>query len=99
MSSATNRTNATVRSYVNGKMRTITINKVVGEPTLVTYGILFDQLAMSASLVKTNPWGGGAPWPSATSNKRCKIHRHHRHPHSHHNETGKTGPRRCPPQR
>ena len=51
MSSAADRTNATVRSYVTGKMRTVTINKLVGEPTLVTYGILFDQLAMSASLL------------------------------------------------
>ena len=60
MSSPTDRLAATVRDYVSGRMRAVTINKLVGEPTLVSYRILFDQLAMSASLVKTNQWGGGA---------------------------------------
>ena len=30
----------------------------MGEPTIVTYGILEDQIALSASAVKTSQWGG-----------------------------------------
>ena len=39
-------------------MNATIIDKMIGEPTLITYRILFDQLAIAASLVKTNQWGG-----------------------------------------
>ena len=58
MSDTTNPSSTATREYVSNKMNAITIDKMISEPTLVTYRILFDQLAMSASSVKTNQWGG-----------------------------------------
>ena len=54
----TNPSTSATREYVSNKMNATAIDKMIGEPTLITYRILFDQLAMSASLVKTNQWGG-----------------------------------------
>ena len=54
----TNPSTSATREYVSNKMNATAIDKMIGEPTLVTYRILFDQLAMSASSVKTNQWGG-----------------------------------------
>ena len=47
----------TTQDYVTSKMRTKTIEKMIGEPTIVSYGILEDQLAVMASTVKTTQWG------------------------------------------
>ena len=54
----TNPSTTATSDYVCSKMRAYTIDKVIGEPTLVTYKTLFDQLAISAAAVKTNQWGG-----------------------------------------
>ena len=44
--------------YVSAKMSAKAIDRIVGQPTIVTYGILEDQLAVMASTVKTTQWGG-----------------------------------------
>ena len=46
--------------HVSTKMRAKAIDKIIGEPTIVTYGILEDQLAVMASTIKTShaAWGG-----------------------------------------
>ena len=54
----TNPSSTATRKYVSSKTNTTIIDKMIGEPTLVTYRILFDQLAIAASSVKTNQWGG-----------------------------------------
>ena len=54
----TNPSTTAARAYVTSKMGTFTIDKLIGEPTLVTYRNLFDQLAIAAAAVKTNQWGG-----------------------------------------
>ena len=47
-----------VTEFVEQKLRNNTVYKLLGEPTLVTYGILEDQVAVAASAVKTSQWGG-----------------------------------------
>ena len=54
----TNPSSTATGKYVSSKMNATIIDKMIGEPTLVTYQILFDQLAIAASSVKTNQWGG-----------------------------------------
>ena len=47
-----------VTKFVEQKLRNKPVNKIVGEPTTVTYGILEDQVAVATSAVKTSQWGG-----------------------------------------
>ena len=47
-----------VTEFVNQKLRNKPVDKLMGEPTIVTYGILEDQVAVAASAVKTSQWGG-----------------------------------------
>jgi len=54
----TNPSTTATREYVASKMSAYNIDKIIGEPTLVTFKTLFDQLAVSAAAVKTNQWGG-----------------------------------------
>ena len=54
----TKRTSESAAEYVAGKMQTKSIDKIVGQPTIATYNILEDQLAVAASAVKTAAWGG-----------------------------------------
>ena len=46
-----------VTEFVEQKLRNKPVDKLLGEPTIVTYGILEDQVAVSASAVKTSQWG------------------------------------------
>ena len=48
----------TPAEYIAIKLRSHIIDKIVGEPTIETYNILFEQLAVGASLVKSTQWGG-----------------------------------------
>ena len=50
----TNPSSTATREYVSSKMNATIIDKMIGKPTLVTYRILFDQLAIAASSVKNN---------------------------------------------
>ena len=47
-----------VTEFAEQKLRNKPVEKLVGEPTIVTYGILEDQVAVAASAVKTSQWGG-----------------------------------------
>ena len=47
-----------VTEFVEKKLRNKTVNKLLGEPTIVTYGILEDQVAVAARAVKTSKWRG-----------------------------------------
>ena len=47
-----------VTEFVEQKLRNKPVDKLLGEPTFVTYGILEDQVAVVASTVKTLQWGG-----------------------------------------
>ena len=47
-----------VTKFVEQKLRNKPVDKLLGEPTFVTYGILEDQVAVAASAVKTSQWGG-----------------------------------------
>ena len=47
-----------VTDFVEQKLRSKPVEKLLGEPTIVTYGILEDQFAVAASAVKTSQWGG-----------------------------------------
>ena len=47
-----------VTKFVEQKLRNKPVDKLMGEPTIVTYGILEDQVAVAASAVKTSQWGG-----------------------------------------
>ena len=47
-----------VTELVEPKLRNKPVDKLLGEPTIVTYGILEDQVAVAASAVKTSQWGG-----------------------------------------
>ena len=46
-----------VTEFVEQKPRNKPVDKLMGEPTIVTYGILEDQVAVAASAVKTSQWG------------------------------------------
>ena len=46
-----------VTEFVEQKLRNKPVEKLLGEPTFVTYGILEDQVAVAASAVKTLQWG------------------------------------------
>ena len=47
-----------VTEFVEQKLRNKPVDKLMGKPTIVTYGILEDQVAVAASAVKTSQWGG-----------------------------------------
>ena len=47
-----------VTEFVEQKLRNKPVKKLLGKPTIVTYGILEDQVAVAASDVKTSQWGG-----------------------------------------
>ena len=47
-----------VTEFVEKKIRNKPVEKIMGEPTIVTYGILEYQVAVAASTVKTPQWGG-----------------------------------------
>ena len=48
----------TAAEYVARKMRTKTIDRVIGQSTTTAYNLLEDQLAVAASAVSTPEWGG-----------------------------------------
>ena len=47
-----------VTKFVEKKIRNKPVNKLMGKPTIVTYGIIEEQVAVAASAVKTSQWGG-----------------------------------------
>ena len=47
-----------VTEFVEKKLQKKPVNKLLGKPTIVTYGILEDQVTVAASAVKTSQWGG-----------------------------------------
>ena len=47
-----------VTELVEQKLRNKPVDKILEEPTIVTYGILEDQVAVAASAIKTSQWGG-----------------------------------------
>ena len=47
-----------VTEFVEQKLRNKPVDKLLGEPTFVAYGVLEDQVAVAASAVKTLQWGG-----------------------------------------
>ena len=47
-----------VTKFVEKKIRNKPVDKLLGEPTIVIYGILEDQVPVAASSVKTSQWGG-----------------------------------------
>ena len=47
-----------VIKFVEQKLQKKPVDKLLGEPTIVTYGILEIQVAVAASAVKTSQWGG-----------------------------------------
>ena len=47
-----------VNDFVEQKLRNKSVDKLVGEPTIVTYIILEAQVAGAMSAVKTTQWGG-----------------------------------------
>ena len=47
-----------VTDFVEQKLRNKPVDKLLGETTIVKYGILEDQAAAAASAVKTSQWGG-----------------------------------------
>ena len=46
-----------VTKFVEQKLRNKPVNKLLGEPTFVTYGILENQVTVAASALKTSQWG------------------------------------------
>ena len=44
--------------FVEQKLRNKPVNKLLGERTIVTYGILEDQVAVAEIAIKTSQWGG-----------------------------------------
>ena len=47
-----------VTDFLEQKLRNKPVDKLLGKATIVTYGILEDQVAVAASAVKTSQWGG-----------------------------------------
>ena len=47
-----------VTEFVEQKLRIKPIDKLVGKPKIVMYGILEYQVAVAVSAVKTSQWGG-----------------------------------------
>ena len=47
-----------VTELVDQKLQNKPVDKLVGEPTIVTYGIPGDQVAVTTSAVKKPQWGG-----------------------------------------
>ena len=47
-----------VTKSVEKKLRNKPVDKILGEPTIITYGILEEQVAVAASAVKSSQWGG-----------------------------------------
>ena len=47
-----------VTEFVEQKLRNKPVDKLLGEPTIVIYGILEYQVPVAASSVKTSQWGG-----------------------------------------
>ena len=47
-----------VTEFVEQKLQNKPVDKILGEPTFVTYGILENQVAVAASAVETLQWGG-----------------------------------------
>ena len=47
-----------VTDFVGQKLRNKPVNKILSERTIVTYGILEDQVSVAVSAVKTSQWGG-----------------------------------------
>ena len=47
-----------VTEFVEQKVQNKPVEKLLGEPTIVGYIILEDQVAVAASAVKTSQWGG-----------------------------------------
>ena len=47
-----------VTEFIEQKLRNKPVEKLMGKPTIVTYGILEYQVAVVASAVKTSQWGG-----------------------------------------
>ena len=48
----------TVTDFVEQKLQNKPVNKLMGEPTIVTYGILEDQVSVAERAVKKSQWGG-----------------------------------------
>ena len=46
-----------VTEFVDQKLRNNPVEKLMGKPTIITYGILEDQVAVEESAVKTSQWG------------------------------------------
>ena len=47
-----------VTEFVEQKLQNKPVDKLIGEPTIVTYGILEYHVAVAASAVKKSKWGG-----------------------------------------
>ena len=47
-----------VTKFVEQELRNNPVDKLVGEPTIITYDILKDHVAVAASAVKTSQWSG-----------------------------------------
>ena len=47
-----------VTEFVEQKLWNKSVYKLLGKPTIVTYGILDDHVVVAASVVKTSQWGG-----------------------------------------
>ena len=47
-----------VTELVEQKIRSKSVDKLLGKQTIVTYAILEDEVALAASAVKTSQWGG-----------------------------------------
>ena len=47
-----------VTEFVEQKLQNKPVDKLLGEPTFITHGILEDQVAVAARAVKTSQWGG-----------------------------------------
>ena len=59
-----------VTEFVEQKLRNKLVEKLLGKPTIITYGILEDQVAVAASVIKTSQWGGSTDiWHSSSSRK------------------------------
>ena len=57
-----------VTKFLEQKLRNKPVDKLLGEPTIVPYGIIEDQVAVAASVVKTSQWGGNANiWNSSST--------------------------------
>ena len=76
-----------VTEFVEQKLQNKPINKLLGGPTIVTYGILEDQVAVAASAVKTSQW---ETRPSVTHRQRGKIPLNHSDNNQNCGQTDKT---------